>query len=133
MPFRVDFDRKNRIIRSRFFGRVAEEDLKQFIRTGHVHVSCSQPAAAILDMSEATSFEVAAATIGALARVPPIIPDPNVHRIIIAPSTEIYGISRMFQIQAEPLHPNLHVVRTEREAWAILAVQKPRFKPLDGG
>lgn len=132
MPFRVDFDRKNRIIRSRFFGRVTEEDLEHFIRTGHVHVSRSQPAAAILDMSEATSFEVSAGTVGALARVPPIIPDLTVHRIIIAPSAEIYGISRMFEIQAEPLHPNLHVVRTEREAWAILAVQAPWFESLDG-
>jgi hypothetical protein len=38
---------------------------------------------------------------------------------------------RMFQIEGEAMRPNIHVVRTEREAWAILSVEKPRFEPLD--
>ncbi|HXX46236.1 MAG TPA: hypothetical protein VEJ38_16020 [Candidatus Acidoferrales bacterium] len=131
MPYDVAIDRKNRILRARFHGHVTEDDLAHFVRNGHKHVPTPGPVAAIVDMSGASSFDVSAATIGLFAKVPPIIPDPNMVRLIIAPSGEVYGMSRMFELQAEHIHPNLHVVQSEREAWAILAVQTPQFEPLE--
>jgi hypothetical protein len=59
------------------------------------------------------------------------MPHPALPRVIIAPSADFYGLARMFEIQAEATRPNLHVVRSEREALAILAVQDPHFDPLD--
>ncbi len=36
----------------------------------------------------------------------------------------------MFEIAGEATRPNLHVVRTIEEAWAILDVEAPQFGPL---
>jgi len=38
---------------------------------------------------------------------------------------------RMFELHGEATRPNFYVVREEREAWAILGIQNPRFDPLD--
>ena len=37
----------------------------------------------------------------------------------------------MFEMEGEDKRPNLHVVRSEAEAWAILAVENPQFEPLE--
>ena len=129
MSFAVDVDRANRILRTRFSGCVTEGELRQFVLAAHEHVALTKPAAAVIDMSATTSFEVTPAFMAEMARIPPIISDPQVARFIIAPSAEIYGLSRMFEIQADA-HPNLHVVRTEQEAWDILNVKNPVFEPL---
>jgi hypothetical protein len=38
---------------------------------------------------------------------------------------------RMFEMEGESTRPGLQVVRSERDAWAILAVRNPQFEPLD--
>jgi len=38
---------------------------------------------------------------------------------------------RMFVEQGEMTRPNLHVVRAESEAWAILGLQNPQFEPVE--
>ncbi len=129
LPYKVDFDSKNRIVRSRFHGQVTIDDLKHFVRNGHKHVALTNPAFAIIDMTAADSFEASAAHMAEFAKIPPIIDDPGIPRVIVAPSAEIFGLSRMFEMQAVT-HHNVHVVRTEEEAWAIFAVKNPKFKPL---
>jgi len=130
MPFSFDFDWKNRILRGRLFGQIGDDHLKDYYRTAFQIVSRTQPLAAIIDGSAITEFSVAANTILELAKSPPALPNPNLPRVIIAPSPVFYGMARMFEAQGEPTRPNLHVVRTENEAWAILAVQDPQFEPL---
>jgi hypothetical protein len=39
-------------------------------------------------------------------------------------------MARMFELQGQETRPNLHVIRTEKEAWAILGVSKPKFEPV---
>jgi hypothetical protein len=39
-------------------------------------------------------------------------------------------MARMFELQGQETRPNLHVVRTEKEAWAILGVSKPKFEAV---
>jgi hypothetical protein len=129
MPYSVDFDSKNRIVRSRFHGKVTVDDLKHFARNGHKHIALTNPAFALIDMTATVSFEASAATMAEFARIPPIIEDPGIPRVIIAPSAEVFGLSRMFEIRAVT-HHNTHVVRTEEDAWAIFAVRNPKFKPL---
>lgn len=82
----------------------------------------------ILDMSGVVSFNVSAATVRQLAQLPPAIPDPNIPRVIVAGSNQMFGLARMFEIQGSDTRPNLHVVRTEKEALAILGVTAPDFK-----
>jgi len=84
----------------------------------------------LMDMSAVTAFEVSAQTARELARSAPALPDPNHVRIIVAPADHIFGIARLFQFEGDSTRPNLHVVRTLREAWVLLGAQDPRFEPL---
>jgi hypothetical protein len=131
MSSAFDFDVTNSILRCRLSGRVTNGALRDFFRTGSEYAVRTHPRAGIVDLSEVASFEVSAETVQDLAKSAPVLRDPNLRRIVIAPSSEIYGMMRMFEIAGEETRPDLHVVRSEREAWAILVVQNPRFEPVD--
>jgi len=131
VPFIFDFDLTNGILRCRLSGRVTDEVLKDFFRIGAQHAIRTHPTAGVVDLSEATSFEVSPQMIEKLANSTPVLPDPNLRRVVIAPSPEVYGMMRMFEIEGEPTRPGIHVVHTEQEAWAILCLAEPRFSPLD--
>jgi len=130
MPYTFEFDLTNGILRCRLRGQVTDERLKDFFRTGAEYAIRTHPAAGVVDLSEVTSFEVSAEAIREVAKSTPVLPDPNLRRVIIAPSPETYGMMRMFEIQGENKRPNIDLVRTESEAWTVLAVQNPRFDPL---
>ena len=130
MPYTFDFDLTNGILRTRFNGRVTDAAFRDFFRIAFEHAVRTQPCAGVVDLSGVTSFEVSAQTIKELATTTPVLDDPNIRRIAVASSPDVYGMMRMFEIEGEETRPNLHVVRTEREAWGILAVQKPRFNPI---
>jgi hypothetical protein len=131
MPYTFDFDPTNGILRCRLNGRVTDTVLKDFFRIGSGYAISVHPSAGVVDLSGVTSFEVSSETIQELAQSTPVPQNPNLRRVVIASSRQIYGMMRMFEIQGEEMRPDLHVVRTEREAWAILAVRKPRFEPIN--
>jgi hypothetical protein len=56
--------------------------------------------------------------------------DQNRIRCVVAPSDKVFGLARMFELQGEGIRANLHVVRTMKEALAILGVQEPKFDPV---
>jgi hypothetical protein len=131
MPYAFDFDSANRILRCRLNGQVDDEVLKDFFQAGSRLAVRTQPAAGVVDLSEVTSFEVSTPAIKALAKSTPVLNDPDLRRVVIAPSPGIYGMMRMFEMEGEATRPGLQVVRSEREAWAILAVRNPQFEPLN--
>jgi hypothetical protein len=49
-----------------------------------------------------------------LARTKPIMPDPSRPVIFIAPTPDLFGMGRMFELQEADTRPNLRVVRTAR-------------------
>jgi hypothetical protein len=56
--------------------------------------------------------------------------DQNGIRCVVTPSDKVFGLARMFELQGEGTRANLHVVRTMKEALAILGVQEPKFDPV---
>lgn len=131
MPYIFDYDLARGILRCRLSGQVTDDVLKEFFRAGAEHAVRMHPSAGVVDLAEVTSFDVSTHTIEELARTAPVLRDPHLRRIVIAPSAEIFGMMRMFELAGEQKRPNIHVVRNEREAWAILAVQKPKFEPFE--
>jgi hypothetical protein len=131
MPYLFDFDFANEILRCRLTGEVSDDVLKDFFRAGAEYAARTRPKAGVVDLSEVTSFEASARTIREVARSTPVFRDQDVRRVVIAPASTIYGMMRMFEIEGEDKRPNLHVVRSEQEAWAILAVENPQFDPLE--
>jgi hypothetical protein len=132
VPYHFEFDETNRILRCRLDGRVTDEALKEFYRLAAEYAAQTDPRAAVADLSAVTSFEASPQTIRELAKFAPAMLDPTRPRCIVAPSPKIFGLARMFEIEGEATRPNLRVVRTPEEAWAILGVQGSQFKALLG-
>lgn len=131
MPCSFDFDWKHRILRVRFHGRLADDDLKEMYAVGYKLVFRTQPHAGMVDLSAVTSFEVSPEAIRQLAKSAPMMPDPSLSRVVIAPSPETFAFASSFEMQTEKSRPNLFIVRTEGEALTILGVPQLRFEPLE--
>jgi hypothetical protein len=129
-PFRFEFDSTNRILRAAFWDVVTDDDVTSFYRMLAEQSVALDPLAGILDLSGVTSFEVTVHTIRHLAWSEPAMPHPNRPRFIIAGSSHIFGMARMFEFEGESSRPNLHVVRSSREVWAILGIDEPQFEHL---
>lgn len=130
MAHHVDFDFTHRILRCRLEGRVTDDELRQYYRLAEDHVAQTNPLAGILDLTAVTSFEVSPATIRQLAKSPSAFPNPDHPRVLIAPSDSMFGFARMFEMEGQDKRPNLHVVRSEKEALAIFGVRKANFAPI---
>ena len=130
MPFRFEFDSAHRILRGVFSGPVTDESITTFYQMVPEYSAEFDPLAGILDLSAVTSFEITIPTIRRLAWSEPAMPHPDRPRFIVANASHIFGMARMFESEGENTRPNLHVVRTERDVWAILGIQNPRFEPL---
>jgi CheY-like chemotaxis protein len=122
-----DFDLTNKIIRCRLDGIVTDETLKEYYRFCSKYGALNPTYAGIFDMSNVTFIAVSAETIRELAMQPPAIPDPDILRVIVAGSSQMFRLARMFDFQGSETRPNLHVVRTEKDAFAILRVTDARF------
>ena len=130
MPYQVEFDATHRILRARFQGRVTDDDLREVYRFGQAHVERLDPLSGITDFSETTSVAFTAQTMRELARTKPIMPDPTRPVVFVAPTPDLFGMARLFELQGADARPNLHVVRTSEEAYRILNVSDPQFTPV---
>jgi hypothetical protein len=131
MSHRFDFDLTHKVIRARVYGVVTDESLKEYYaslsRLGRLNPTFS----GLCDTSGVIFLAISAETVRALAKLPPAVPDPDVPRCIVAGSAAMFGMARMFELEGGETRPNLHVVRTAREAFAILGIIKPHFGPIE--
>jgi hypothetical protein len=111
MSYQIDFDATNRILRARFQGRVTDDDLKDVYRFGQEHVARFDPLSGITDFSGVTTA-FSAQTMRELAHTKPIMPDPSRPMIFVAPTPDLFGMARMFELEGAEVRPNLRVVRT---------------------
>jgi hypothetical protein len=130
MARKFDFDLKTKIIRCRFDGVVTDETLKDYYAAASKYGRLYPTFSGICDFSAITFIAVSSLTIRELAKLPPAIPDPDIPRCIVAGSPAMFGMARMFELEGGETRPNLHVVRSEREAFAILGVAKPKFAAI---
>ena len=127
MPYQIDFDAANRILRARFIGCVTDDDLREVYRFGQDNVARLDPLSGITDFSEATAVAFSPQTMRDLAHTKPIMPDKTRPVIFVAPTPDLFGMARLFELQGADARPNLHVVRTPEEAYRILDVRDPKF------
>ena len=129
MPYQIDFDETNRILRARFEGCVTDDELREVYRFGQEHVTRFNPLSGMTDFSDVTEVAFSAQTMRDLARSKPIMPDPSRPIVFVAPTPDLYGMARMFALEGSEARPNLHVVRTAEEAYKVLNVREPQFAP----
>ena len=89
------------------------------------------PCRVILDLSPVTEFDVSSDAIRRLAAAPlPLRPLGDMWVLVIQKDV-IYGLTRMFQILTETKwnYCELQVLRTMDEAYQLLQVKCPVFRP----
>ena len=131
MPYSFQFDAANGLLQGRLYGRVNSDELREYYLFGTRCAAQMRPLAGITDMTGVTALDVTPQTIRELAALRPAMPDDALLRVIVASSPDVFGMARMFESHGEATRPNLHVVRTCKEALAIVGVPAPQFQPID--
>jgi hypothetical protein len=131
VPYRFEFDSENGLLQGRLYGRVTSEELKEYYQVGVKSIAAKMPRAGITDMTGITAFEVTPQAVRELASLPPISPYQDLLRVIVASSPDVFGMARIFESQTEATRPNLHVVKTCKEALVIVGVPSPKYQPID--
>ena len=130
MAYGFELDATHRVLLFRFTGDVSEQRIGRFYDEAGTQIARIQPRAAIFDFTAVTSFDVSSASVRNLAAASPLIPNVACPRVVVAPATHIFGMSRMFQILGENSRPSLKVVHSMAEALAVIGLDLPDFKPL---
>ena len=130
MAYGFELDAVHRVLLVRFTGEVSEQRIGRFYDEAGTQIERISPRAAIFDFTAVASFDVSSASIRNLAAASPLIPDAACPRVVVAPATHIFGMSRMFQILGGSSRPSLKVVHSMAEALAAIGLDQPDFKPL---
>jgi hypothetical protein len=99
-------------------------------RFGQENAARFDPLSGITDFSEVTEVAFSPQTMRDLARTEPMMPDPSRPVIFVAPTPELFGMARMFELEGAEARPKLRVVHTAEEAYQILNVRDPQFSPV---
>jgi hypothetical protein len=124
-----EFDSSNGILRCRLEGDVTDESLKECYEVACKYAALTNPGVGIMDFSNVASFNVSSQTVRELAyRAPRMLGSQP--RFLVAPTTHMYGLARMFQQYGSDTRPEVHVVRSVDEAYTLLGVPEPHFEPV---
>ena len=128
----VDFDAANNILRATIEGQITGEILLNFHDVATKYLAAHPRCRVILDLSPVTEFAVSSEAIRRLAAAPLLLGSAGDMWILVIQKDVIYGLARMFQILTETKgsYCELHVVRTMDEAYELLQVKCPAFRPV---
>lgn len=129
MALTMEFDARSNTLRLTIEGPLTDtvmfDVFQAAVRYGQTHPPCRS----ITDLSKVTIHEVSSEAVRELAKVP--ASGHSLPRVVVAAKDYSYAMSRMYQILSERTRPNLHVVHTMEEAYRLLKIEKPDFRPLD--
>lgn len=128
--YRIEFDAKNRILLLTFQNEVTESSFLAGVSAATDFVMASHPIeGAIVDFSEIRELHLIPSFIRDYARLD-LQALPWKPRVIVAPQPAVFGMARMFQTLTEGTLYVIGVVKTMDEAWSLLKLQSPEFKPV---
>lgn len=130
MPYHFEYDSQSKILMAKFEGQVTEELIRDCYQAWKSLIAVTDLRGNLADLSNVASFEVSPEAIRVIAALAPVDPIASRPRVVVAPESHIFGFARMFEVFGEATRPNLHAVRTLREAYALLGITSPQFKPL---
>jgi hypothetical protein len=128
MAYHCEYDATNKVLLSAFEGDLTEAAAVEFYEAFERELVASDARASICDLTLVTDLALSSAFLRNLARRQPIMLEASRPHILVAPTTAVYGMMRMYQIVGEQARPHLQVVRTIEEALSLLGVRDPRFE-----
>jgi hypothetical protein len=90
------------------------------------------PGSCIVDLSAIEASELSAEAVKSFAALPTVFPAGSLI-ILVANKAELFAMCRMYQTLREECQPNLHVVHSLEEAYALLNLKSPDFQSIDPG
>lgn len=130
MPFDFAFEAANRILRCQFSGDLNDKTILDYYNAAKIHARNLNPKAGLLEFKDIVSVDISTSSIAYLAETAPETRAAAKMRVIVAPTDLIYGKCRAFEILGEGNRPNLHIVRTLKEAFSLLGLEDPAFTPI---
>ena len=130
MGFFFEFDAVNHVARCRWEGLITDDILLEGFSAADEFLASLIPCRGLVDFSDVTRFDVSNDTVRRMVDMPGVLGPESLH-VIVAPKDLLYGLARMFEILSEKSHPNIHVVRTVKEAYALLGVISPQFSRVN--
>jgi hypothetical protein len=113
------------------FGRVITKAAVLAVHIDVEHLVASHgPCASIVDLSISVKSELSPQFIRSLAAMSPAAPEAT-RKIIVAPTPETYGLSRMFQLLREGSGNTLRIVYALEEAYEFLGIDSPEFQAVE--
>jgi hypothetical protein len=132
MRYQFAFDPQNKILLLRVQGRVTDESLTNAFWAVRQYSTETDAMVGIWDLSSVTDFAVSPEFIRDLANREPAMPDATRRpRFFVAPATVGLGVSRLYEIAAEPMNPLFRIVLSVDDALAALGIQSPHFEALE--
>lgn len=124
MEFRFEFAETESILRLTLTGEMNDAGVMELWTKGVPIATSYSSCRLIVDTTGVTRFGVSPKAVTMLSKKHSAdLP----MRVIVAPSDVLYGTSRMFQTLTESTRKNVHIVRTMKEAYKVLAVESPKF------
>ena len=120
MPVSVSIDSNRKLVITTYSGLVTDDDVARQISEIARQAPYDSTYRAITDFTQVTQFEISSEQIRRVAESKS--PLEKAQRVMVAPSDETYGTSRMFQTLAGRTRPNISVVRTMEEAYNVLGI-----------
>ncbi len=113
------------------FGRVITKAAVLAIHVDVEHlIAAHGPCSSIIDLSISVKSELSPQFIRSLAAVSPARPSET-RTILVAPTPETYGLSRMFQLLREGTGDTLRIVYALEEAYEFLGIHSPEFQAVE--
>ena len=131
MGFRFEFDSANKILMTWMEGELTDDVVREADVGMRKHLLEKNPLVHIVECSSVTKFSMSAESVRYLARQEPALRGMNCRRFFVMPSTVGFGMARMFQIAGDPHYDAVAIVRSLDEVFITLAVEPPKFDPLE--
>jgi hypothetical protein len=125
----LSIDELHNVLLIRFDGRLTDEVLLKGYRIAREWMAVHGPASQLSDFSEVTSVDVASQTVWELAKASPLAPDSFL-RIVIAPQSVVFGLTRMFEMLGDRTRDGVHIVATAADANRLLGVDMLEFRAV---
>lgn len=123
MPVTFEIKPSVRIIFSSFHGVATEDDLTSVSIALSKHADFNPTFSHIIDFSAATSTTLSPAFLRSFAQEKSLF-SREAKQVVVAPQPHIFGLARMVQMLREAQAPNIEVVRSMSEAYAVLGIQQ---------
>jgi len=127
--FTLAFEHTHRVLLTRFTGWLSSEDIVQLDRAVVAFVVRAGPVRGLLDFSGIEGITAPPPFFAVRGQSPQIA--PRKRRVIVAPHRELYDLARAFAAQQRELgNVEPRVVTSLRDAYRLLRLKKPKFRPV---